>query len=34
MITDWRVKLDAPDLTFVFVQLAAYPKRDYSEVHV
>jgi hypothetical protein len=31
MIADWRVKMDNPNLTFVFVQLAAYPKHDYSE---
>ena len=31
MIADWRAKMNAPNLTFVFVQLAAYPKHDYAE---
>lgn len=30
MITDWRNKLDLPDLSFFFVQLAAFGENDFS----
>jgi sialate O-acetylesterase len=30
MIADWRKKFNLPDLSFFFVQLAAYPTQDYS----
>ena len=30
MIADWRRRFQAPGMPFVYVQLAAYPKRDYA----
>ena len=32
MIADWRARFASPRMPFVFVQLAAYPKRDYSHL--
>jgi sialate O-acetylesterase len=33
MITDWRKKFDLPEMSFLFVQLAAYfPHRDFTAV--
>ena len=32
MIADWRRRFGAPKMPFVYVQLAAYPKRDYSHL--
>lgn len=30
MIADWRVKFELPNLSFSYVELAAYPAQDYS----
>ena len=30
MIADWRRRFEAPGMPFAYVQLAAYPKRDYA----
>ena len=32
MIADWRRRFGAPKMPFAYVQLAAYPKRDYSHL--
>ena len=32
LITDWRAKFDLPDLSFLFVQLAAYGWHDYTHL--
>ena len=32
LISDWRAKFDLPDLSFLFVQLAAYGWHDYTHL--